>query len=87
MEEVRAIHKQYQEVLRGEANDINAFTQDIQDTVFDYFNMIVKEYLMTIDKWGSDPDYVAQIKEEYVKIDKELEEENKAIPLPQELSH
>ena len=45
--------------------------------------MIVKEYLMTIDKWGSDPEYVAAIKEEYSKIDKELEEENLAAPLPE----
>jgi hypothetical protein len=45
--------------------------------------MIVKEYLMTIDKWGMDPEYVAAIKEEYGKIDKELEEENLAMPLPE----
>lgn len=41
---------------------------------------------MTIDKWGSDPEYVAAIKEEYSKIDKELEEENLAAPLPEQLS-
>jgi len=41
---------------------------------------------MTMDKWGSDPDYVAKIKEVYDTIDKEFDEENKAIPLPEHLS-
>ena len=41
---------------------------------------------MTIDKWGSDPEYVAAIKEEYSKIDKEIEDENMSVPLPEKLT-
>ena len=49
------------------------FTVELQDNVFDYFNLIVKEYYMSLDKYGSDPDYVKIIKEEYAKIDKEVD--------------
>ena len=40
---------------------------------------------MTIDKWGSNPEYVAAIKESYGDIDKELENEQMSVPLPEEL--
>jgi len=41
---------------------------------------------MSIDKWGSDSDYVEKVKEEYGKIDKELENEKMSTPLPEELT-
>jgi len=45
-------------MLKGEASDLEAFTQNVSDVVFDYFNMIDKEYLMTVNKWSSDMDYI-----------------------------
>ena len=76
---------EYQETLRGETNALNNFTQQLQDYVFDYFNIIVKEYLMSLDKWGSDEDYVKQVKEGYGKVDKEIEEDERSYALPEKL--
>jgi len=54
--------------------------------VFDYFNLIVKEYYLAIDKWGQDTDgYVQEIKKRYEKIDKEMEEEELAENIPEGL--
>ena len=65
--------EEYQLILKGEKKDMEEFTVALQDNVFDYFNLIVKEYYMSLDKWGADPEYVKIIKEEYVKIDKEVD--------------
>ncbi len=64
--------KEYDKILRGEQEDIDRFTLDLQDLIFDYFNLIVKEYYMTLEKWSQDPEYVRRIKEEKEKIDKQL---------------
>jgi hypothetical protein len=54
--------------------------------VFDYFNLIVKEYYLAIEKWGQDTDgYVKDIKEQYERIDKELEDEETAELVPEGL--
>lgn len=42
--------KQYDEKLKSEERNANEFTQIMQDIVFDYFNLIVKEYYLNIDK-------------------------------------
>jgi len=54
--------------------------------VFDYFNLIVKEYYLALDKWSTDVDYTNTIKAEYEKIDKELEKEEMSEPVPEELT-
>ena len=65
--------EEYQIILKGEKKDMEEFTVQLQDNVFDYFNLIIKEYYMSLDKWGADPEYVKIIKEEYAKIDKEVD--------------
>lgn len=62
------------------------FTIHLQDIIFDYFNLIVKEYYMALDKWSADDDYVKQVKEEYAKIDKEVDEEELSVAIPEELT-
>jgi len=76
---------EYDVVLKGEERDLEEFTILMQDTVFDYFNIIVKEYYMAVDKWGQDKDYVSAVKLEYEKIDKELEAQDDEEPLPEGL--
>jgi hypothetical protein len=57
----------------------------LQDTVFDYFNIIVKEYTLALDKWhGSD--YTQILKENYEKIDKEFEDMELAEEIPEGLT-
>ena len=50
--------------------------------MFDYFNIIIKEYYMALDKWSQDIEYTNLIKAEYMKVDKEIDDEdmNEAIP-------
>ena len=61
--------EQYTTLLKSETKDMEMYTIQLQDHVFDYFNLIVKEYYMSLDKWGADDEYVKSIKEEYKKID------------------
>jgi len=41
---------------------------------------------MSLDKWGSDENYVKQIKERYAKVDKEVEEDERSYALPEKLN-
>ena len=40
---------------------------------------------MALDKWSADDDYVKQVKEEYAKIDKEVDEEELSVEIPEGL--
>ena len=51
------------------------YNEKLEEMMFDYFNMIKKEYFMSLDKWASDADYIASIKEKYAKIDQEMKDE------------
>lgn len=44
--------EQYDHVLKDEDKEVTEFTFQLQELVFDYFNLIVKEYYMAIDKWS-----------------------------------
>lgn len=78
--------KKYDALLRGEREENDLFVQDLQETVFDYFNLIVKEYYMAIEKWGRDMEYVEAIKKKYEEIDKEIEEDEKQVEVPEGLT-
>ena len=72
--------------MRTETAESESFNKKLLDVVFDYFNLIQKEYAMALDKWSPDPDYVKQVKETYQKIDKEYEEEEQTEPIPEGLT-
>ena len=40
---------------------------------------------MALDKWSADDDYVKQVKEEYAKTDKEIDDEELSVPIPERL--
>jgi len=44
------LRRKYEEILKGEQNDIDGFVEKLQELIFDYFNMIKKEYYLTLDK-------------------------------------
>ena len=48
--EYTKLMKSYDEKLKGEEQGVNEFVMTMQDIVFDYFNLIVKEYYLNIDK-------------------------------------
>ena len=83
---IREISKKYSDSLSGEVQTLNEFTQLLQDCTFDYFNLILKEYMIALDKWGADEDYCTKIKEEYARIDKDLEDEEMSYPIPEKLT-
>lgn len=53
---------------------------DIKDIVFDYFNIITKEYEMSYEKYRNDDDYQNQLKELKSKIDKDYVEGKFDVP-------
>ena len=44
--------EKYDTILKGEKKDIADFDVKLQEITFDYFNIIVREYYMSVDKWG-----------------------------------
>lgn len=53
--------------------------------MFDYFNLIHQEYAMSLDKWGTDEDYLKQIKEGQAEIDKDRAADEQSYQLPDKL--
>jgi hypothetical protein len=37
--------------VKGEEADLEKFNGELQEVVFDFFNLITKEYYLTIDKF------------------------------------
>lgn len=54
--------------------------------MFDFFNMIKKEYYMALEKWAVDEQYVKEIKEKYAQIDQEMYDEEMALAVPETLT-
>lgn len=73
-------------MLKGEDAEVTALTLSLQEAVFDYFNLIVKDYYMSIDKWGQEAEYTSAVKAEYAKIDDELKKEEESVPVPEGLT-
>ena len=65
----KELKEKYQAILKGEKADNEKYIEKLQEMMFDYFNMIQKEYYMSLDKWAGDKDYVTQIKDKYALID------------------
>jgi len=82
----KKLQTEYTDILKSETKDMEVYTIGLQDHVFDYFNLIVKEYYMSLDKWGADNEYVTLIKEEYKKIDDEADEEEAKEEIPEFLN-
>lgn len=47
----------YQAALEARTKDFQSVQMDMKDIVFDYFNIITKEYEIAYEKWKSDADY------------------------------
>ena len=53
---------------------------EVKDIVFDYFNIITKEYEMSYEKWRNDDDYQKQLQDYKKQIDKEYLEKKFDVP-------
>ena len=42
----------------------------MMESIFDYFNLTVKEYYIGIENWCRDKEYVEALKKQYERIDK-----------------
>jgi len=84
--QLKELQSKYDVLLKGEQRDVDEYVMQLQDCVFDYFNIIVKEYYMAQDRWGSDTAYVAEIKKVYEKIDKEIEADDLSEEIPEALN-
>lgn len=75
MVKYKELQDKYDAVLKNEGTEMDSFTMKVQEYVFDYFNLIIKEYYRSLDIWGQDLEYVKAIKDQYEVIDKQMEEE------------
>lgn len=51
----------YQEILDDRQTGFKDIMQEIKDIIFDYFNLIPKEYEMSFEKWRGDEEYQREI--------------------------
>ena len=49
--------EEYKGLLEGRQIEFTKIQQEIKDIVFDYFNIITKEYELSYEKWRNDKDY------------------------------
>ena len=76
----------YDKLSQQENGELDLFTMKLQEYVFDYFNLIVKQYYVSLENWKEDIGYIRLIKEEYEKIDKQVEEEEQQEEVPEGLT-
>ena len=76
------LKEKYHAMLKGEKGDIEKYHEKLEEMMFDFFNMIKKEYIMSLEKYASDSNYLTEIKEKYKKIDEEMKEEEMSLPVP-----
>lgn len=59
----------YQNKLKNSDHKQLDFTDEITLNIFDYFNIITKEYYLNIDRVQKDSEYSEMLKDAYKKID------------------
>lgn len=61
----------YQEVLDARNKEFQGVQVEIKELIFDYFNLITKEYEMGFEKWKADKDYQEQVTQIKTHVDEE----------------
>lgn len=62
----------YQSSLDARTKDFMQVQIDMKDIVFDYFNIITKEYEIAYEKWKSNPEYAEAVQKIKDEIDNEF---------------
>ena len=73
--------REYQQCLTNQTVKQAKITNQIKDIVFDYFNMIGKEYEITYEKWKNDDEYKRNIEAEKAYVENEFIKKKFSIPL------
>ena len=72
--------RMYEDSIEGATPALQSVQVEIKDIVFDYFNIITKEYEMAYEKWREDPEYQQQISEIKVQTDLDFVEKKFEVP-------
>ena len=80
------LNEKYSKLVQQENGELDQFTLKLQEFVFDYFNLINKDYHISLEQWNSDTEFVKLIKDEYEKIDKQIKDEEMEEEIPEGLS-
>jgi hypothetical protein len=57
MVQYKELQAKYDAVLKNESAEMESFTKKLQEIVFDYFNLITKEYYLSIDHYSQEMEY------------------------------
>ena len=57
MVQYKELQVKYDTILKGESAEMESFAKKLQEFVFDYFNLIVKEYYLSIDHYSLEMEY------------------------------
>lgn len=76
----------YDKLLNEETSELDKYVIKLQDIVFSYYNIIVKEYLLSNDKASRDEKYIEELKNNYNQIDQAFEADEMSIPIPEGLN-
>ena len=70
----------YENCIIKQNDVLSVLSLEIKEIVFDYFNIITKEYEIAFEKWKVDDDYKNQITEIKKQIDEEYLEKKYEVP-------
>ena len=57
MVQYKELQAKYDAVLKNESVEMESFAKKLQEIVFDYFNLITKEYYLSIDHYSQEMEY------------------------------
>lgn len=86
MVKYKELQAKYDAILKDESTEMEAFVYKLQEYVFDYFNLITKEYYLSLDFYAADMEYVNTIKKQQEEIDEQMKEEEISEPIPEDLT-
>ena len=86
MVKYKELKTKYDATINNEATEMESFVYKLQEYVFDYFNLITKEYYLSLDLHSEDQEYVKTIKKQQEEIDEQIKEEDLLEPLPEGLN-
>ena len=76
----------YKEILKREVVELMEYSLSIEELIMDYYNIIIKEYKMSQEKYDNDEEFLDQCEKNELKLKKEFIEHEMGEDLPEDLT-
>ena len=74
IERQQQLDEEYERILSSEKKEVVELESEILETILDYFNIIKAQWNLSGDLYGSNPDFIRELRSKKEATDKHLEE-------------